>query len=350
MDWYLAEVTATPQDEDLVGLGEALDWQISIARHRNAPIAAEMLLTLRDDASNGGPMAELLPRHARFGDLIGLRLLGVLHRLALERKAPGLALWFPTLGGTSPFDASDPGRAVADLRARTLEALIDHPKDLAAALAQVPQTNETGRARMLRCALSRLPADRPVRLIEIACSAGLNLRADRLPGDPALEAGPMPPIVERLGCDLAPIDPTTTEGRLLLTSYIWVDSLERFERLRNALDLAQQVPATLVRADAAEFLAGISPEPGVITVIWHSAMWTYLSTATQEAITRELDRIGAQATPDQPVAEVGFESDGPGAGTNFLLTVRCWGIGNAGEGQAIALAQAGPHGTPAELL
>ena len=130
-----------------------------------------------------------------------------------------------------------------------------------------PQTNEVGRAAALIGGLLHLVADnddRPLRLVEIGASAGLNLRADRFrveladgrsvgpAGSPVVLRdpwqGPLPPlrprlvVVERLGCDVAPLDPATTEGRLRLTSYVWPDQLERLDRLRGALQLAARGP------------------------------------------------------------------------------------------------------------
>jgi hypothetical protein len=336
-----------PGDDDLVPITEALTWQIEIGQRRAAPIATEMLLALRDDAPTG-----LLPEFVRFGDLVGLRLLAFLHRMALERKAPALALWCPTLGGRDPF--TDAARGVPDLRQAVIETTLANPVELARAIGQVPQTNETGRARMLRCVLSRLPRKQPVRLVELACSAGLNLRADHLPGDPALEAGPMPSVVERIGCDLNPIDPSTTEGRLLLTSYIWVDHVDRFERLRHALDVAGRIPANVVRADAADFVEALEPAPGVITVLWHSAMWMYMDGATQGRVVAGMERLGTLGTSTSPVVITGYEFDNVGDGSDFDLTVRAWGVTLAGfedlpVGDERVVARGSSHGVPARL-
>ena len=102
-----------------------------------------------------------------------------------------------------------------------------------------------------------------MRLVEIGASAGLNLRAEALvPVHRASDLAALPPsqpyvVTDRLGCDLDPLDPTTTEGRLTLSSYVWPDDLVRFERLRTALDIAARVPAVVLRTGAAALLRGV---------------------------------------------------------------------------------------------
>ena len=154
--------------------------------------------------------------------------------------------------------------------------------------------------------------DRPLRLVEIGASAGLNLRADRFRVEladgrsvgPASSPvvlrdpwrGSLPPlsprldVVERLGCDVAPLDITTTEGRLRLTSYVWPDQPERLERLRGALQLASEVPATVEQVGAADFLDRLTLQDGTTTVVWHSVMWQYLDPADQDRAEERLDR------------------------------------------------------------
>ena len=91
----------------------------------------------------------------------------------------------------------------------------------------------------------------PVRLVEIGASAGLNLRAEALAPIhrredlAALPSGAGLRRADRLGCDLDPVDPTTTDGRLTLSAYVWPDDRLRFERLRAALDIAALVPAVV---------------------------------------------------------------------------------------------------------
>ena len=230
-----------------------------------SPLYATLLTRLADDVLAGGPGAAVLAGHE--GDpgpsALALRLMGGVHRLVLERKAAELALYYPSVGGRADAEAAWPV-----LRS----VLEEHRDELRSGLGQPPQTNEVGRSSaliggLLHIAARAHGADRPVRLFELGASAGLNLRADLFrvdlgdgrgvgPADSTVVLtdpwhGPLPPlgpaieVVERAGCDVSPLDPTTTAGRLRLTSYLWPDQLDRLARLRGALELAAQLPATV---------------------------------------------------------------------------------------------------------
>jgi hypothetical protein len=217
----------------------ALRWQISYCT--GSPVAVQILEAVRADVAAGGALASLLPGEVVFSRLVGLRVMAAVHRLALERRAPRIALHLPTLGGTAPSGAAE--RTVARV---VVEVLTDHPDVLAESRARIPQTNDPGRSGLLRAAMSRLDPSLPVRLRETGTSAGLNLRPDHLPGLAWLEAGPLPPVLDRAGCDR---DPSTSarRGRLLLSSYVWVDDVPRFAALAHAFEVASRVPADVLR-------------------------------------------------------------------------------------------------------
>ena len=103
---------------------------------------------------------------------LGLRLLGSVHRLVLERRAGALAAYYPSVGGR--WDPVTGAEAV-------LELFRSDPAPVREWLDRPPQTNEVGRAAALVGGLLHLPPeDRlPLRLVEIGASAGLNLLADR---------------------------------------------------------------------------------------------------------------------------------------------------------------------------
>lgn len=325
-----------------------------------SPLYAELLTRIADDVQNGGPAASVLRGHEQDPgpSALGLRLMGGVHRLVLERRAPELAATYPSVGGTGDADAAWP--ALRDVLAR-------HRDELRRWLAQPPQTNEVGRAAALVGALHHLVPQRPgpLRLVEIGASAGLNLRADqfRLEHGDGRSVGPLdspvvlrdawrgtlPPsdveleVVERLGCDVAPVDPTTAEGRLLLTSYVWPDQTERLERLRGALRLARMLPATVETAGAADFLARVELVEGTTTVVWHSVMWQYLDHAERERVRCRLDRLGDTATRTAGLAEVSLEPRRRCAGSahEFLVALRVWP-----GGAERVLGAAAPHGIP----
>ena len=332
-----------PSDDDQVSLVEALGWQAQYCAGRGSPIAARICEVVA--IASQGALREEFPAQVRFGDLIGLRVMAAVHRLALQRMAPRVAIHLPTLGGTPPTDA----RSWQEFDAAVIAALLDHPGALARSLEHVPQTNETGRAVLLRRGLSlldQLGLAGPVRLREIGSSAGLNLRADHLPGNPHLESGPMPPILDRIGCDLHPIDPTTQDGRTTLSSYIWVDDTERFARLGEALQVAAKVPATVQRESALTFVNALTLQADAITLLWHSAMWLYMPLDSRQGIQRRLTELGETATVDSPLVHLSWEWQ-PGGQDTFTLVLRAWN-GQQHRGAPFLLAMGASHGNPVE--
>ncbi len=298
---------------------------------------------------------------------LALRLFGAVHRVVLEGRAPELATWYPSAGGTV-----EPNREAGREAWPALRAVLDaHRSELSASLVQAPQTNEPGRAAVLIGGLLHLLARQarplPLRLWEIGASAGVNLRADHaciLDGDVVVwgdETSPFrlvdawkgsnPPlypaieIVERRGCDLAPIDATTAEGRLRLLSYVWPDSVERFRRLDGALQVAARVPATVERVDAVEFLSRLHPDPGTITVLWHSIMWQYLSRNERAGCTAAIERAGAEATSDAPLVHLAFEPRrlAPNEQHRFVVALTTW----PGARETL-LGEGHPHGIPVD--
>jgi hypothetical protein len=306
----------------------------------------------------GGVFAAILAGHEDDPGRLALplRLLGGLHRLVLDGRAPALRRWYPSTGGSWDGQAAWPAIA---------QAAANHTDSLRAALDQPPQTNEVGRCAALIGGLLILDHrfGLPVRLFEIGSSAGLNLRADhyryRYPGGhwgPAASPvtiddawhGRLPPtgalrITERRGYDIAPVDATSAEGELTLLSYVWPDMIARLERLRGAIGVARQVPARLQRRTAADAVAGLAVADGALTVLWHSITWQYLSAAEQAAVRDGIDVLAAQAGARSPFAHLMLEPQRRASGTGhaFLLRARSWP-----GGEDRILAECAPHGPP----
>ena len=329
------------------------------ARH-GSPLYGALCGYLADDVASGGPVRDLLSRwtgpdcsaETVADEVPGLRLLGGLHRLVLARKAPRLALYYPSVAGTA-----DPVTARADL----LATVAAHEPVLREGLDQVPQTNEPGRAAALLGALAHLAAATGglgVRLYEAGASAGLNLRADRLPVGPGqlidspLPTGPPYALLERVGADLSPLDPTTTEDRLTLTSYVWADDKVRLERLRAAIAVAEQVPVRMLQLGAVELAESLRLSPGTATVLWHSVMWQYLSPVERSRVLAAVDRLGSAATADSPLAYIRLERGAdPGPGRRWPHEVRMslWPAEIAGSAAGLPgrrLGTAPAHGVP----
>lgn len=326
-----------------------------------SPLYAALLERCADDIRAGGPTARVLTGHEDDAGpaATALRLMGSVHHLVLEGGASELAAWYPSTGGTA-----DPERAWPALR----DVLAQQPDRLTAMLELAPQTNEVGRSSALLGGLLYLVHERrlPVELHEIGASAGLNLRADHFwyacddepvrwgPPDSPVRltgawSGEVPPtdatlrIMSRRGTDIAPVDPTSPEGRLRLLSYVWPDQVERFARLEAAIEVARRVPAHVERSDAVTAVRRLAPVEGRWTVLWHSVMWQYLRTGDRAAIVAHLAAVGADATATAPLAHLFLEPTrrSPGAEHEFLVVLETW-PGNV----RWILGVAAPHGIP----
>ncbi|MGB8020249.1 MAG: DUF2332 domain-containing protein [Candidatus Nanopelagicales bacterium] len=340
--------------DEAVSLDEALRTQASQCEGLGSTLSRDILLQLVDLAAPGGPLHDLLAdqQTVRGGDLMGLRLLAAAHRLVLAKGAPALAAHFPTAGGHPPLD--DAARAA--LGAAVVDAFLAHPEIVRDMLARIPQTNETGRGLPLRGALGRVASahGHPIRLHELAASAGLNLRADAMPWAHVPAAPPIE-IVERAGCDLNPLDVDSASDRLLLASYIWGDDLARFERVRSAFTLAHRIPARVSRMTADQYLAGLvrtEPVPDNTLVIWHSATWFYLDHHARSEIRSAIRKLGNWATPRSPVVHVSWEwlRDAPDPARSYGLVGRSWPAAGAWApwraGTAVLLGTGPAHGMP----
>lgn len=331
--------------DDSPGLPALFERQARASEAHGSHLYAGLCRRAAQDVAAGGLLAGLLApwAAARAGDMLPLRVLGAAHRLVLERRAPRLAVWFPSVGGTAPTDDATAEDCFADW----LSCLAEHRDELPGLLERTPQTNDPGRAAALAGVLL-LVTDAwhlPVRMHELGTSAGLNLRADRArltwpggatgpPGSPLLLehcwlGAPLPPpgeprVVERVGCDLDPVDPTSTEGRLLLTSFVWPDQPERLARLRAGLALADQVPASVVRRDLVQHLSELRPADGSVLVVWHSSTWMYLDERQRAQAEDAFGRLAALATPAAPVVHAAREYLDDRLDTGFAVALRWW--------------------------
>jgi hypothetical protein len=336
----------------------SLQLQGQICAGLGSPMYRDVLGRVTADVQACGVFAAILAGHENDAGRLALplRLLGGLHRLALDGRAPGLRRWYPSTGGQWDADAAWPDIALAAAA---------HADRLHAALEQPPQTNEVGRSAALAGGLLILAHQfgLPIRLFEIGCSAGLNLRADYYcyrhpdgqwgPTDSPVIIddawrGQLPPaaaleIVERLGYDIAPLDATSRDGELTLLSYVWPDQPARLDRLRGAISIARRVPAPLLRCNAVDAVGGLRVGAGALTVLWHSIMWQYLSPDDQAGVRAGIDALGAQARTDAPFAHLMLEPQrrAPDSPVEFTVRVRSWP-----GGDDTRLGTCSPHGPP----
>jgi hypothetical protein len=288
---------------------------------------------------------------------LALRLFGTLHRLALSGRAPELAAHYPSCGGDGDAAAAWSG----------LLAVVErHFDEVHDGLDRPVQTNEVGRCAALLGAFLVVADETglPLRCLEAGASAGLNLRwphyryqqGEWAWGDPPSPLvlnghfwpGPLPParpvdVAEVRGCDPSPIDPTSEDGRTTLLSFVWPDQLERFARIRAALDVAVAHPVVVDAAPAEEWLIEqlASPVEGVATVVFHSIVMQYLTDEGRATVFRLIEEAGDRATPSAPLAWLSME---PAAGQAALRLVTWPG------GTRRRLANCGFHGRDIQWL
>ncbi len=317
-------------------LRAAFEMQATAAATLGSPMYATLhreLADRYDDDPTAAVLRDLLEGRSErpVHDAVVLRLAGAVHRLVLSGAEPELATYYPSMGGR-------PRRGLVDEFLRVVDR---RRVDVDVALDQQVQTNEVGRAALLAggfCLLARR-FGRPVELMEIGASAGLNLRWDSFwydtghssVGDPHSEVGftdvwTTPPllspvtVVGRQGCDIAPLDAADPDARLRLLSFVWPDQPGRLTRIRAALTIAERVPVAIDRADAAEWLTLRLGDrvAGTTGIVYHSIVWQYLPSATQQTVTAALHDHGTRATVDQPLAWLRMEP--AGAVTDLRLT------------------------------
>lgn len=258
------------------GLKEEFEWyadwaaEVSSLYERIARGIAETpdILSIAADAAQGQPAPQLL--------------LGAVHALLLEGTDHPLAAFYPTCTET-PKDPreEDPFPSFRDF------CLSHEDRIREIVSSRRVQTNDVGRSAVLLPAfeyVSRVVERRPLALIEIGASAGLNLYWDRYRyeyagyggvGDPdspvRIESAicgdrtpplpdTLPSVVHRVGNDLNPLDVTESDNARWLRALVIPDQQFRYERLAAAIDLVRASPPELVAGDAIEVLADLLPE------------------------------------------------------------------------------------------
>ena len=342
-----------------------------VAAQARLPLYECLLDAIIADVERGGVCAELMadPGPDPIEDAVPLRFLGTVHRIVLDGRAPELAAFYPSAGGSfppRPGAGAGAGRDVVD----ALEATIsEHRDELAAGLTRPVQTNEVGRSRALMLGFLDVAEHTglPLRVLEIGASAGLNLRWDRFryEGGAAGSAfGPVkspvrlepayrdePPdldrlavVVERRGCDASPLDPTSPADQLTLRSFVWPEQTDRLERLDGAIEVARQCgrpggPGRRRRVDR-RTVGRRRRGPGAATVVFHSIVWQYLSARTRSRLVTTLSRAGRAATDQAPLAWVRMEPIGGDISAKATeIRVTRWP-----GGHDTVLAHAGYHG------
>jgi hypothetical protein len=229
-----------------------------------------------------------------------------------------------------------------------LRGVLEANRDwLARFVAEHPvQTNEVQRCWGLLPAFLTVADGRPMDLVELGPSAGLNLFWDRYGyrygeaswGDAdaplvlsgAAEGGPPRDLFAtevgvrgRTGIDRRPVDVTTDHGARLLEAFVWADQGERLERVRKAVEVVREDPPRLMQGDYVETLPALlgARDPDALTVVFHSVSTVYLR-EDERALLDEIFEVEGERGSLARVSyefmrdEIGYES--------FALDVEAW--------------------------
>jgi hypothetical protein len=281
-------------------------------------------------------------------DAVPLRLAAALHAQVLSGAAPELAALYPPAHQAA--DASMVWHAA-------LSAITTHRASIEDFLTSPPQTNEVGRSAVLLggfLEVARSTDARPMRILEIGASAGLNQPWDRYRyelggvahwGDPdspvavtADWSGPLPPletqvvVAERAASDAAPVNLDDPEALL-----------------DAAIALVRQLGLRVEQGEAAAWVLERLRDraEGVTTVLYHSIAWEYFPEETKAKIQAAVQAAGQRADAESPFAWLRLEPPSGAApgGAEPELRLTLWP-----GGREQCLAHAHTHGPPVRWL
>ena len=194
------------------------------------------------------------------------------------------------------------------------------------------QTNDCGRSALIGPALTWVSErlQRPLALIDVGASAGLNLVCDRylLDYGPHGSTGPvsspvtvrcqivggsppvadrLPPLVSRVGIDRSPVDVNAPDDARWLLACVWPDT-GRLDRTAAAIALAQADPPTVLSGDALDTLPAVLDRTpgGSVAVVLTTWSYAYLSIDDRGRFVALL----AERSRNRPVAWI--SADDPG--------------------------------------
>jgi len=259
------------------------------------------------------------------------------------------------LGGIAPTTTFDEFRAFClDHRDAMLEIIE----------TRATQTNEVRRSAVLLPAFVIAAAERPIALLEIGTSAGLNLLFDRysydygngrtlgdgspvLPSDvdDALVPSVFPTVTWRRGIDREPVDVRDDNAVRWLRACIWADQLDRIERFEQAVSTARAAPPDIVGGNALDVLADVAaavPADAHLVLV-HTWVVAYFTRPERAQLFEIIDTIGQtrdltwlSAEAPHIVSPLGLEPDA----TTVLGMIRY----TDGKRTPSVLGQCHPHG------
>jgi hypothetical protein len=247
-------------------------------------------------------------------------ILAALHDLALAGQAPALA---------SAYADGDREAAAA----AAIDTLTRRTDDVVAiAVRRRTPADETGHGAVLYPAVAeaaRRGGAGEVGLIDVGCSAGLDLHVDRVDitysngqvlGDPSspvqtsarivgdrpVPARAIPGVVARIGVDRDPLDVTDADDVRWLRACLPPDQPERRARLDAAIALAASAPPVLLRGDVVDVL------PDALALVPADALPVVTTTWALSRLSPENRQrfLHCLEEADRPVAWVSVEGVG----------------------------------------
>lgn len=246
----------------------------------------------------------------RYGQKPGQMLPFVAQYLLLKSPEPSLAQFFPALSEAP----GSPQQAFPAFR----EFCLDRRLEVSELLTwRTANTNLVEKASCLLPALQyvRRLSPEPLTLLEICCSAGLNMLVDEYhydygsrgqlgspkspvqlqcavvgSGRPPLDE--MPLIADRVGVDLVAVDPTDPKDRLWMEAVLFPEWSAERQRLRAALEIRAQRTLRTIIGDALHVLPSLLDELGGSICILQTYCINHWSAESRAALEELLCRVG----------------------------------------------------------
>lgn len=295
------------------------------------------LYALIAHAIAGDPELQAVTAPARPGQPPANMLFAAVHDTLLAGADHPLRLYYSHL--------LKPGETLLDVGPAAFDAFRDfvarHRDAIDPLIAsRVTNTNEVRRSTFLRAGYAVIAAEsgKPLGLVELGPSAGLNLNWDRysyayrLPDGRTLRGGPdspleldcevrgrgIPPVpaappsvVSRVGLELNPVDLGSEADRRWLVALLWPGQTDRIARLQSALSIAAYHPPPILAGDALAALPALlaGTDRAQAIVITHSLVTYQWTDAMREALDAMLLAASLRAPIYRLSAEFRVESE-----------------------------------------
>ncbi len=316
-----------------------------------APLYERLALGVAADPALLALVAETLPNQPAPN-----LLFGAVQFLLLQGAEHLLARHYPALGG----DARTPGEVFSVFR----DFCLEHAGAIRGLVAsRIVQTNIVERSLCLYPSfglVARRAGGRPLALIEVGASAGLNLNwdrfgyayGDRRAGDPessvqlaCSERGGLhvplperpPAVAWRVALDLHPLDVCDPDAALWLRALTWPDHPMRAAKLERAIELARRDPPRILAGDALELLPRLLAEAPADTqlCVYHTMVLHQFSREGRRQFAGLLREAGSR----RPIFEVALGPRHDGQIPLLQLVEH-----SGGESKTVTLARFHAHG------